>query len=307
VQSRNQFFATTAVFLLLVSIGLAAVVVNSDVTSHPKNEPTPTTTPSATLTPTAEPTETPVPTPSAMPTPDASLIIFSDGFQSSNMNAWTSTDASGVDLSVKNQLLQCQTHTSTNDSWGYLHKLLDRNYSAICWRWYMYFANLPSTNGNIIGAGGIYNSNIEQCFNPADLVCGLEVIQLNGAWYWHMFFNDNSNFRDLTSTQQVHADTWYLVELKAKQGAGDGEVRFYLNDVETLAATGLTNSNNAGIDHVSIGGGITVDQPITWYYGGAVAAQTYVSTEQSQTPQIGALLLLAIPVIVFKIHRKGIS
>ncbi len=171
----------------------------------------------------------------------------------------------------------------------------------------MYFANLPSADGSIIGAGGIYNSNIEQYFNPADSVCSLEVLRQNGAWYWHMSFNDDGRFRNLTSTQQVHAGIWYLVELKASQGAGDGEVRFYLNNAETLTATGLTNDNNAGIDHVSVGGGITADQPIAWYCGGAVAAQPYLSPVQSMAPQIGVLMLLAIPVIVTKIHRKGLG
>jgi hypothetical protein len=196
------------------------------------------------------------------------------------MSAWTSTDTSGVNVSVKNQMLQCQTQTSTNGSWGYLYKWLDQNYTSIYWRWYIYFANLPATDGNVIGAGGIYNSAVELNFNPAYSVCSLAAVCENGASHWQLRFTNASKFYNLTAAESVQAGTWYLVELKALQGAGDGEAHFYLNNVETLKATGLTN-NNSGIDHVSIGGGITADQPITWYCGGAVAAQTYVGPEPS--------------------------
>jgi hypothetical protein len=219
-----------------------------------------------------------------MPTPDPALTVFSDKFQSGDMSAWTSTDTSGVNLSVKNQMLQCQTQTQTNGSWGYLYKWLDHNYTSIYWRWYIFFNNLPSTEGNVIGAGGIYNSAVEKIFNPAYSTCNLAVLCENGAYHWQLRFVNASKTYNLTSTQTVQAGTWYLVELKAVQGAGNGEAHFYLNNAETLNASGLTNNDSAGIDHVSIGGGITANQPITWYCGGAVAAQTYVGPEPSTLP-----------------------
>jgi hypothetical protein len=219
-----------------------------------------------------------------MAAPDPALTVFSDNLQSGNMSAWTSTDTSGVNVSVENKMLQCQTQTSTNGSWGYLYKWLDRNYTSIYWRWYIYFGNLPATDGNVIGAGGLYNSAVENNFDPAYTTCSLAAVCQNGEYHWQLRFTNASKFYNLTAAQQVQAGTWYLVELKALQGAGDGEAHFYLNNVETLNATGLTNNNNAGIDHVSIGGGITADQPITWYCGGAVAAQTYVGPEPSVSP-----------------------
>jgi hypothetical protein len=200
------------------------------------------------------------------------------------MSAWTSTDTSGVNLSVKNGLLQCQTQTSTNGSWGYLYKWLDQNYTSIYWRWYVYFGNLPAADGNVIGAGGIYNSAVEENFNPSYTVCSLAAVCENGAYHWQLRFTNASQFCSSTATQTVQANTWYLVELKAVQGAGNGEVHFYLDNAEILNAIGLTNNHNAGIDHVSIGGGITADQPIAWYCGGAVAAQTYVGPEPSTSP-----------------------
>jgi hypothetical protein len=218
------------------------------------------------------------------------------------MSAWTSTDTSGVNLSVKNGMLQCQTQTSTNGSWGYVYKWLDRNYTSINWRWYTYFGNLPTTEGNIIGVGGVYNSAVENNFSPIYSPCSLAAVCQNGAYHWQLRFTDDSKFYNVTAAQTVQAGTWYLVELKAVQGAGNGEAHFYLNNVETLNATGLTNNDNAGIDHVSIGGGITADQPITWYCGGAVAAQTYVGPEPSASPTVTAVFTvftgLAVTVIV---------
>jgi len=253
-------------------------------TPTPTPEPTVTPTPDPTATPT--PTTTPIPTPSPMPTPDPNTsVVFSDKFESGDMSAWTHTDASDVELTVTNSsLLQCSVDTASNGNWGYLYKWLDKNYTSIYWRWYVYFDNLPSTDGNIIGAGGIYNSMIEANFSAANSVCGLSVIRQDGACYWNFGFANNSASYNLTSTSTVSADTWYLVEIKAIQGGGDGEVHFFLNNVETLSATGLTNNANAGIDHVSIGGGITADQPVIWYCGGAVAATQYVGPDPSVSP-----------------------
>jgi hypothetical protein len=207
------------------------------------------------------------------------------------MSAWTSTDTSGVNLSVKNGMLQCQAQTQTNGSWGYLYKWLDHNYTSINWRWYIYFGNLPAADGNVIGAGGIYNSAVELNFNPAYSVCSLAAVYENGAYHWQLRFTNATQFYNLTSTQTIQAGTWYLVELNAVQGAETGEVHFYLNNAETLNATGLTNIDNAGIDHVSIGGGITADQPITWYCGGAVAAKAHVGPEPSTSPTVTAAAL----------------
>ncbi len=261
-------------------------------TATPQPTETPTPTPTATPTPTPDPTATPtptttpIPTPSPMPSPDPNTsVLFSDKFQSGDMSAWTHTDASDVELKVTNSsLLQCSTDTASNGNWGYLYKWLDKNYTSIYWRWYVYFDNLPTTDGNIIGAGGIYNSMIEANYNAANSVCGLSVVHQNGACYWNFGFANNSASYNLTSSSTVSADKWYLVEIKAIQGGGDGEVHFYLDNVETLSATGLTNNANAGIDHVSIGGGITADQPVVWYCGGAVAATQYVGPEPSVSP-----------------------
>ena len=74
------------------------------------------------------------------------------------MSAWNGTTANDVQLSVENHLLKCQTNYPTSQSWGYLYKWLDKNYTSLYWRWYVFFDNLPTTDGNIIGAGGIYNS-----------------------------------------------------------------------------------------------------------------------------------------------------
>jgi hypothetical protein len=79
----------------------------------------------------------------------------------------------------------------------------------------------------------------------------------------------------------VKPQTWYLVELKALQGTGTGELHVYLNAVETLTATGLMNYQNNGIDHVSVGGGITADQAITWYCTGAIASTGNIGSQHN--------------------------
>jgi hypothetical protein len=145
---------------------------------------------------------------------------------------------------------------------------------------------LPTTDGNTIGAGGIYNTAIQNNFTPANGVLSLNVIRQNGASYWKVDYVNNAQIYSLNSTSTVSPDTWYLVELKAVQGAGNGEAHFYLNNVETLNATGLTNDSNQGINHVSVGGGITSDQPITWYCASAIASTQYVGPDTTTNAAI---------------------
>ncbi|NLF89003.1 hypothetical protein GX563_09305 [Candidatus Bathyarchaeota archaeon] len=103
-QTRNQFFATTAIFLLLISIGLAAVVVNSGVTSPTKNEPKPTTTPSPTPTATPAPTESPSTAETPAPT-NNSLPVSSP--------TATTTDISGIGYG---DAMEAQTHVGSEQS-----------------------------------------------------------------------------------------------------------------------------------------------------------------------------------------------
>ncbi len=68
---------------------------STTVAATPTPSPIPTATPSPTPTPTATATPTIVPTPTPIPT-----NIFSDGFETGNFNAWSSTQTDGGRLSV---------------------------------------------------------------------------------------------------------------------------------------------------------------------------------------------------------------
>lgn len=201
------------------------------------------------------------------------------------MSAWTNTDSSGVNLGVVNSMLECSANGATNDDWGYVFKWLNQTYTTLDWRWYVYFSNLPSTDGNVVGAGGIYNSAVEGNFTPANCVCSVSVVRQDGNCFWNLAYADSGSVYSLNSTQTVEPNVWYLVELKAVQGAGTGEAHFYLNDVEVLNAAGLTNNNNPGIDHVSVGGGITADQSLTWYCASAMASTEHVGPQPPLTTE----------------------
>jgi hypothetical protein len=322
MNNKTVFLSIGVIAVLLIAVGITAMVYspsasdsnNTQPTATPKptpTPPTPTTTPtpeptakptqspSATPSPTTNPTQaptatpvpTPIPTPHPYPTPDPASIVFSDDFASGNTSAWTNADISGVNLGVVNSMLKCSTTTATTSQWGYVYTWLNQTYDSLNWRWYLFFGNLPTTDGNIIGAGGIYNSAIEGNFTPANGVCALNVVRINGACHWSLAYVDGDKVLSLNSTETVAANTWYLVELKGTQSAGNGEVHFYLNDVEILAAQNLTNNHNAGIDHVSVGGGITADQPVAWYCASAVASTEYVGPKEST-------ITLANPVVL---------
>jgi hypothetical protein len=254
-------------------------------TNAPLPTPTPTVTPSPTEIPSPTPVPTPIPTPSPLPTPNPASIVFSDDFKSGNMSAWTNTDSNGVKLGVVNSMLECSANGPTNGNWGYVFKWLNQTYTTLDWRWYVFFSNLPSTDGNVVGAGGIYNSAVEGNFTPANCVSSVSVVRQDGNCYWNLAYANSSLVYSLNSTQTVEPNVWYLVELKAVQGAGTGEAHFYLNDVEVLNATGLINNNNPGIDHVSVGGGITADQSLTWYCAGAIASTEHVGPQPPLTTE----------------------
>jgi hypothetical protein len=129
----------------------------------------------------------------------------------------------------------------------------------------------------------MYNSAIEGNFTPANGVCNLNVARQNGSCYWNFNYVNGNAVYSINSTSTVLPNVWYLVELKAVRGAGNGEAHFYLNDEEILNATGLTNNHNNGIDHVSVGGGVTADQPVSWYCASAIASTQYIGPQQPLT------------------------
>ncbi len=259
-------------------------------TPAPVTSPTPTLepTPTPTLSPTQEPTITPTPAPTSIPTPkphptvDPASIIFSDDFNSGGMSAWTSTDISGVKLGVVDSMLECSTSTATNGQWGYVYEWLNQSYDSLNWRWYLFFGDLPTTDGNVIGGGGMYNSAIEGNFTPVNGVCAINVVRINGECYWNFAYVDGDQVYSVNSTQTVAAQTWYLVELKGVQANGTGEVHCYVNDEEILNATNLTNNYNSGIDHVSVGGGVSADKPIVWYCASAIASTEHIGPKPSE-------------------------
>jgi hypothetical protein len=180
-------------------------------------------------------------------------------------------------------MIECSSNFATSNNWGYVYKVLNQTYTSLDWRWYVYFGNLPTTEGNIIGVGGMYNSAAQTNFIPANGVCSLNVVRQNGACYWRLDYLNTTSSYSLNSTSTVLANTWYLVELSAVQGAGNGEVHLFLNDVETLNVTGLTNNMNSGIDQFTVGGGITADQAISWYCASAVASTGHVGPQKLVT------------------------
>lgn len=216
------------------------------------------------------------------------------------MDSWTSTDISGVSLGVENNMLKCSTNTPTNGQWGYVYTWLNQSYDSLNWRWYLYFGDLPTTDGNIIGGGGIYNSAIEGNFTAANGVCALNIVRVDGECVWNLAYVDGNQVLSKNSTETVQAQTWYLVELKGVQAAGSGEVHCYVNDVEILSATELTNNHNSGIDHVSVGGGISADHPIAWYCASAVASTEHIGPKPSvETSAIGGFGWAAGGLVLF--------
>jgi hypothetical protein len=255
---------------------------------------------------------TPNTTPQPYPTPNPDTVVFSDDFESEDTRAWTSVSRSDVNLRVIDGTLECSTNGSVNAQWGYVYKWLDRPYNNLNWRWYLYFGNLPQEDGNIVGAGGMYNSAIEANFTPVNGICALNVIHQNGTTHWKLDYANGDQVYSIISNETVSPNIWYLVELKAVQDAKYGEIHFYLNNIETLTATNLSNNNNEGIDHVSVGGGITADQAVSWFCTSAIASTEHVGPKQSTfelnpataTISLTTVLVLAITYTANRVRNR---
>ena len=174
----------------------------------------------------------------------AQSTLFSDGFESGNFSAWTGAKvvASGVSSSVQTSTVYNGSYAmkvavadGTRESGVCEYKDLGSSYTAIDARVYMQLSAMPKT-GSVLEIFGFSSDG----WLPNALGTRVDVVNPNGTAQWRLDYYNNG--WQSAYSGPINLNTWYSVEVKLVIGSGTGETHLYVNGVEVIAETGLTNT-----------------------------------------------------------------
>jgi hypothetical protein len=164
---------------------------------------------------------------------------FIDGFESKGFSAWTGTSVdSGSTLEVigvaKHSGIYGVHSIQAAYENSYTEKNLGANYGTIYARMYLY----PITVDIMSGYGRDYIS-IVNLFGTR--TSKLQIYNDGGTYKWRLGWYNSSGLWTYKLGSPVTTGTWHSIEFKMKSDASAGEARFYLDGVEKITATGLSN------------------------------------------------------------------
>lgn len=191
--------------------------------------------------------------------------FFSDGFEANDFSAWTDVSAGAdVTLEIQSNIVNSGSYAThvvlpashvTETAFAYKN-LNAANQKTVYMRAYFYFTDISlSASANryfalmsLIGTTGASTS-----YQYLQLRLG------GTTGLLRLYYRTTAGYQSDTSATALSTGEWYCLELvfieESSEGAGDGEVRCYLNDVEVadLTNTGLNNLVWSGIDSVQAG------------------------------------------------------
>jgi hypothetical protein len=244
--------------------------------------PTPTSTPTATFTPTtAPPTDTPTPTVTNTPPPD---MIFSDGFESGDLSAWSGSATDGGDLSVTTSaaLVGANGLKAAINNNTAIYVTDDMPNAETRYRARFYFdpnsITMRSSNAHYIFYGYRGTSTV---------VLRIELRISGGAYQLRAgLLNDGTTWSNTSWT--TISDAPHFVELDWRAataaGANNGSLTFWTDGTQRANLTGIDNDTRR-IDRVRLGAVAGVDSGTrgTYYFDAFESRrQSYIGPAQSQ-------------------------
>ena len=209
---------------------------------------------------------------------------FTDGFESGTTSAWTGGRTSGGTITVESSIVHSGTYAvklSRSGAWAYAEVYEDfgTSYTTMYFRSYVYLTSLPTSGNYLQNFAVITNKGY---VNPL-AVAG--IVNSGGSYYWALFYCTNSlsdgTYQLESSSEAIGTNTWYCVEVMFKQGNGNGESALWVNGVQKVNVTGLTNTNYAA-QEVEVGayaqnaGSLTADSgSYTVYADDCIASNSY--------------------------------
>lgn len=217
--------------------------------------------------------------------------IFSDGFESGDFTAWTSTTTQYGTNTVNTDKPNSGTYgyeASTTSDYGYA--FVSKDLTGTTQTNVRIYVEISSTT---VDDGGywafLYPEFVSEFYYP---IVGVE----NAARNLYMVYYDNSFVRhELVSATTLSLNTYYCVELEMKLGAIDTQYRVYLNGIEVtdLTVTGMSWSYSAfPPNRISIGVA-AMDygsaSHSTAYFDDVVVADSYIGPEPAVPPSVTIL------------------
>jgi hypothetical protein len=152
-----------------------------------------------------------------------------------------------------------------------VYKNLGAGYSTINARVYVQLNAKPAA-GTVLEIFGFTSNG----WLPNAVGTRVDIVNNNGVMQWRLNYYNNGWQSVLVGT--ISLNTWYCAEVKLVIGSGTGETHLYVNGVEIVTQTGLTNTApgssaryfSLGIDDES--GGNTLNA----YFDSVVVANAYI-------------------------------
>lgn len=164
-------------------------------------------------------------------------VLFSDGFESGDFSAWTGTIVtSGNTLEVITGAKYTGSYgahsvaTAYNDT-ALCYKTFGSTYTTLYVRIYLYIVQFNFTSG--------YADSIIQIVNNTGTIIESFGIY-NDAGTLRPAIRDYSD-SSWTYTGSMTTGTWYCFEAKTVCASGTGELRLYLDGIDTVDETGINN------------------------------------------------------------------
>ena len=249
-------------------VGVAPIpTATSTDTPTPGSSPTPTDTPTPGNTPTATPTPVDTFTPTPTNTPSASDVIFTDGFESGNLSAWTlnKTDRDDLGVSATAALVGSGGMQAVIDDNRTIFVTDDTPSAESRYRARFYFDpnSIPMADGN---AHYIFNGFM----GTSTAVFRVEFRRLSGNYQLRArLLNDGTSW---TSTNWfVLSDATHFIELDWQAatavGANNGSLTLWIDGIQQANLTSVDNDTRR-IDRVRLGAvaGIDTGTRGTYYF-----------------------------------------
>jgi calcineurin-like phosphoesterase family protein len=246
--------------------------------SGPTDTPTPRPSPTPTSTPTHTLTLTPTFTPPATNTPGSSDLIFTDGFQSGDLSAWTSstTDLGDLNVSTAAALVGSQGMQAVIDDPNSIYVTDDSPIAQPRYRARFYFDpnSLPMASGDAhFIFKGFAGTSTE--------VLRMEFRYFSGAYQSRAFLLDDGTIWTGTNWFTL-SDAPNIIELDWRAstavGANNGGLTLWINGTQQQDLTGIDNDTRR-IDRSRLGAltGIDAGTRGTYYFDAFESRrQTYI-------------------------------
>jgi len=192
------------------------------------------------------------------------MAIFSDGFESGDFTAWTSTE--GTPAIVPSPVHHGTYAAQMNASGDYLEKEIAEQ-TILYYRCYVRFNNLQANN----------NSNR---FDILDVLTASEEIACVEAFKnkWVLEYHTGAGWFSIDWVSAPVINTWYCVELKIVISATVGEFTVYIDGVSRMSATGLDSNNFGNAIRVFLAYKNN-DEPLTVTFDCVVVDSSYIGPE----------------------------